>query len=213
MIESRDRARRADRDKMRAMRGIWIVVALAACHHADAPATGAPKGPTPCARASDSMVQAMLARLPANDTQPTEAADALRNLIRGRCEQDAWSAAATRCLIAMERVDDAERCATLLTDEQQAALVRDQEAQLGVQPGATAPAAPPAPPGSPSSEPPAPAAPSPAAPAPQAVPVVQPPAPPAAAAPPPAAEPAKNRAKEVKSKKKGTGGDPCSGGE
>jgi len=128
------------------MRGRWIVVVLMACHHADAPAPVAPKGPTPCARASDSMVQTMLDRLPAKAELPTEQADAIRNLIRERCEQDGWSAEATRCLIAMKRQDDAEACAKLLTDDQQAALVRDQEAQFGAKPGGAAePADPPAP--------------------------------------------------------------------
>ena len=115
---------------MRAMRGLWIVAVLAACHHADAPAPAAPKGPTACARASDNMVAAMLAGQPASDA-PTEAADGLRNLIRERCERDGWSADATRCLAAMQRVDDAAPCATFLTDAQQAALARDEEARLG----------------------------------------------------------------------------------
>jgi hypothetical protein len=106
------------------------MIALAGCQHADAPPPAAPKGPTLCERASDSMVGAMLARLPAGDA-PTEQADALRNLIRVRCEQDGWSADATRCLIAIQRLEDAGPCAELLTDEQQAALVRDQEARFG----------------------------------------------------------------------------------
>jgi hypothetical protein len=189
---------------MRAMRGIWIVVALAACHQADGPGTAAPKGPTQCARASDSLVQAMLARLPAKHTPPTEEADALRNLIRERCEHDAWSAEATQCLIAVKQLPDAEPCAQLMTEDQQAALVRDEEALFGGTPDAPPPA--------PAADP-APAAAPEVAPAPAAAPVVQPSGAPAAAAPPPAAEPAKNRAKEVKSKKKGAGGDPCSGGE
>ncbi len=125
------------------MRGRWIVAVLLACHHADAPAPVAPKGPTPCARASDSMVQTMLDRLPDKAALPTEQADAIRNLIRERCEQDGWSAEATQCLIAMKRQDDAETCAKLLTDDQQAALVRDQEARSGATPGGAAPSAPP----------------------------------------------------------------------
>jgi hypothetical protein len=83
------------------------------------------------------MVGAMLAHLPASDAStPTEEADAVRRLIRVRCEQDGWSADATRCLIAMQKLDDAAPCAQLLTDDQQAALVRDQEAQAGPQAGA-----------------------------------------------------------------------------
>ena len=115
------------------MRG-WIVVALvtlAACPPPPTPQAAAPKGPTPCARASDNLVQAMVARLPHADPVPTETADALRNLIRERCEQDGWSAEATKCLIAMTSVKDAEPCAKLMTDEQQAALVRDEAALFG----------------------------------------------------------------------------------
>ena len=121
-----------------------IALGLAACGQA-APPPAAPKGPTACARASDSMVGAMLSRLPAADPPPVEEADALRNLIRERCEQDGWSADATRCLIAMKELADAEPCAKLLTDDQQAALVRDQEAQRGsaAAPGSAPPAPPP----------------------------------------------------------------------
>jgi len=75
------------------------------------------------------MVGAMLAKLPARAETPTEEADALRNLIRERCEHDDWSAEATRCLIAMTQLADAAPCAKLLTDDQQAALVRDQQAR------------------------------------------------------------------------------------
>jgi len=124
------------------MRGSWIVAVLVACHHADAPAPVAPKGPTPCARASDSMAQTMLDQLPEKAELPTEQADAIRNLIRERCEQDGWSAEATQCLIAMKRQDDAEACAKLLTNDQQAALVRDEEARFGAKAGGEAAPAP-----------------------------------------------------------------------
>lgn len=88
------------------------------------------------------MVKTMLDRLPASGTPPTEEADALRNLIRERCEQDAWSADATRCLIAMKTTEDAAGCAPMMTDAQQAALVRDQAAQLGDKAPGAAPAKP-----------------------------------------------------------------------
>jgi hypothetical protein len=111
------------------MRALGIIVALAACHAAEPPrAVPPPPPPAPCARAADNLVATMLARLPAEGA-PTEQADALRNLIRQRCERDAWSAEATRCLIAIQRTEDAERCAALLTEDQQAQLVRDQAAQ------------------------------------------------------------------------------------
>jgi hypothetical protein len=108
---------------------LWVVVALVACHHAEAPAPAPPKGPTACARAGDSIVGAMLARLPADAVPPTEEADGLRNLIRERCEHDGWTAEATQCLIAMTRVEDAGACAKLMTEDQQAALVADQAAR------------------------------------------------------------------------------------
>lgn len=115
-----------------------IVALLAACSHAEAP-PAAPKGPTACARAADAMVQTMLDRLPQKDAPPTEAADGLRNLIRERCEQDAWSAEATRCLAAMKTTDDAQPCARLLSEAQQAALVRDQEMKAQQNRGSAAP--------------------------------------------------------------------------
>ena len=117
---------------------------LGACHSAEPPAAPTPKGPTACARASDSMVQTMLDRLSKDGPPPTEAADALRNLIRERCEQDGWSAEATRCLIAMTSVKDAEPCARLMTDAQQAALVRDESALFGATDAQATPASAPA---------------------------------------------------------------------
>jgi len=110
---------------------LGAVAVLAACGPGHPPVAPTPKGPTACARASDSMVQTMLDRLSSDGPPPTEAADALRNLIRERCEQDVWSAEATKCLIAMTSVKDAEPCAKLMTDEQQAALVRDEAALFG----------------------------------------------------------------------------------
>lgn len=91
-------------------------------------------------------------------------------LVRTRCEQDAWSPEAVKCLADMKNLDEANHCATLLTEAQQAALVRDQDAASGAKAapqaeegamgGAAPAAAPPAPP------PPAAAAPPPPAPAP-----------------------------------------------
>jgi hypothetical protein len=128
---------------------------LGACGPSQPPVAPAPKGPTACARASDSMVQTMLDRLSSDGPPPTEAADALRNLIRERCEQDGWSAEATKCLIAMKSVKEAEPCARLMTEEQQAALVRDEAALFGpTDKKAAAPSEPPAA-GEPPAEPPA----------------------------------------------------------
>jgi len=124
---------------------LGAVAVLAACGPGQPPVAPTPKGPTACARASDSMVQTMLDRLSSDGPPPTEAADALRNLIRERCEQDVWSAEATKCLIAMTSVKDAEPCAKLMTDEQQAALVRDESTLFGPVDAQASPASAPAP--------------------------------------------------------------------
>ncbi|HEY0194556.1 MAG TPA: hypothetical protein VGC42_25765 [Kofleriaceae bacterium] len=99
------------------------------CAHESLPPAAA-KGPTACARAADNMVKTMLDRLSHQDAPPTDQADAMRNLIRERCEQDAWSDGATRCLIAMTSQADAGPCAQQMTDAQQAALVRDEQARF-----------------------------------------------------------------------------------
>lgn len=121
-----------------ALGAVVVTIALTiGCGHESSGARGAPaapKGPTPCARAADTMVKTMLDRLTHQDAPPTEQADAMRNLIRTRCEQDAWSAEATKCLIDMKTQDDAGPCAQLLTDDQQAALVRDEQAQFPAKP-------------------------------------------------------------------------------
>jgi hypothetical protein len=80
------------------------------------------------------MVALMLARLPQGDPPPTDEADAIRNLIRERCEHDGWSADAIRCLSAMKAMPDAEACAKLLTEDQQAALVSDERARFATPP-------------------------------------------------------------------------------
>jgi hypothetical protein len=117
------------------MRAAWtLVMAMALGCGSSAPPPAAPAGPSPCARASDRMVQTMLAHLSTKDAPPTETADAMRNLIRERCEQDAWSAAAVQCLIAMKSQDDAAGCAQQMTEAQQAALVRDEQAKFAAPP-------------------------------------------------------------------------------
>ena len=104
--------------------------ALVACHPAAPPARIAPGGPTPCARAADSMVRTMLVAFEAQAMPPVETSDALRNLIREHCEHDRWSAEATRCLIATKTMQDTAGCAPLLSDEQQTALAQDEAARL-----------------------------------------------------------------------------------
>jgi hypothetical protein len=105
----------------------WIVVVLlAGCGGAPAPTESpATAGPT-CSGAAEHVVDAMVATM--DPRPPDEAVNKLIKLIRVRCEADQWTAAARSCLAQMRSAADADRCGTLLTEAQQAALVRDQEA-------------------------------------------------------------------------------------
>jgi hypothetical protein len=80
------------------------------------------------------MIAVLLDRLPKDRPPPTETADAFRNAIRDHCERDGWSAAATQCLIAMKQLSDAEPCAKLMTDDQQAALANAEMTAVGAAP-------------------------------------------------------------------------------
>lgn len=106
-----------------------ILVLLAACGGAAKPAPAAPKpGPT-CAKAADGMVGMLVAGM---DPKPPDTdADGLRALIKVRCEADHWSPEAMRCTAEMKTADDANVCATLLSDDQQAALVKAQQEKYG----------------------------------------------------------------------------------
>src|SRR5262249_756169 len=127
-----------------------------------------------------------------------------------------------RCLTAMTKIDDAAACAKLMTDEQQAALVRDEDARFPRSDQAAPPAAAsgPAPAEAPAAGTPGPAAPVPPASAQpsaatrRAPPPPRPPAGPGTrpAPPAPGAAPRNAPAKAEKAKGKATG-DPCSGGE
>lgn len=115
------------------MRGVTaravLLVCVTACSHAPAPV--APQAPPPatCARAAGHTAD--LVAIGLDPPPPDDAVNALITLVRTRCEEDAWSPEARQCLSTMQTASDADRCGTLLTEEQQAALVRDQEAMLG----------------------------------------------------------------------------------
>jgi len=105
----------------------WIVAGVfAGCGPSKAAETPMPATPT-CAGAAAHMVDAMAAGK--DPRPPDETINALIALIRGRCEQDRWTPEAVACLNAMASAADADRCSTLLTEDQQAALVRDQDAR------------------------------------------------------------------------------------
>ena len=84
--------------------------------------------PPSCSQVADGMVAQMLATK--QQPPPQETADMIKDIIHTSCDRDAWSEPARRCLAAMKTEDDADRCAPLLTDAQQAALVREEKARM-----------------------------------------------------------------------------------
>lgn len=109
--------------------GLLVVASLWGCGGAPAPAA-APAAPVAtCATAAENTVASMVEIL--EPAPPAADIKKYVDLIRERCEQDAWPAEAVQCMTAIEQRDDAERCEPLLTDAQKDALVRDQEAKFG----------------------------------------------------------------------------------
>ena len=107
----------------------WIVAGLlVACGPSKAAEAPRPAGPT-CASAAAHMVDEMAAGK--DPRPPDETINALIELIRVRCQQDRWTAEAVACLDAMTSAADADHCSSMLTEDQQAALVRDQDARRG----------------------------------------------------------------------------------
>lgn len=107
-----------------------IFVVVVACGGSGAPPAHAPApAGASCAAAADGMVGIL--PFSKDPKVAAEAADELRALIIGRCDADQWSPAARRCFKDMKTADDANVCGTLLTDDQQAALVKAQEEKAG----------------------------------------------------------------------------------
>ena len=106
------------------MRRLALVV-LVACGSPRKEPAPPPRPATSCEAAADGMI-ALLVR---NQTEkpPEEAVDKLRVLITTRCREDRWTPEAQACLAKLETPQDASNCSTLLTEEQQAALVKAQE--------------------------------------------------------------------------------------
>ncbi len=129
------------------MRSVLLALVVAACGGSKSSST-TPKdaGPT-CAAVADSMV-AMMAQGKESTKAFVDAKEGFTTIIRTRCTDDAWTGDAKQCLSTMKSREDAERCSTLLTDEQQQNLVRDQKAKFGAPPEDSEPepqAAPPPP--------------------------------------------------------------------
>lgn len=69
------------------------------------------------------MIDVMAA--PMDPRPPEDKVRAMVQMISKRCEEDRWSPEAKRCLADYKTEDDARVCATLLSDDQQAALARE----------------------------------------------------------------------------------------
>jgi hypothetical protein len=125
------------------MRTAVIALVLAACGgNGSKSSTMAKAGPT-CGDVANAMV-GMMAEGKESTKAFVDAKEGFVTIISTRCTDDAWTAEAKQCLATMKSREDAERCSTLLTEQQQANLVRDQKAKFGASPEAEAPP-PPAP--------------------------------------------------------------------
>lgn len=111
------------------MRALALVV-LVACGGGGSPSPQKPAATAiSCAAVADGMVGMLVAAM--NPKPPDEDADGLRKLVIERCDRDQWSPEARRCLKDMKTADDANVCGTLLSDDQQAALVKAQQEKYG----------------------------------------------------------------------------------
>ena len=97
------------------------------------PSAPAPAPAATCAAAADGMLAMMMRDKESEGIEDT--IEAMKALIRTRCDDDAWTAEARQCLATMQTRTDAERCSTLLTEAQQASLVRDQKEKFGARQG------------------------------------------------------------------------------
>ena len=87
---------------------LLVAVLVTACHHEAPPAAPAPPPGLACAKVAEHLV----ATLPPHDPPPTlELTDKITGVISQRCEADAWTEEAKRCLNLAASVADAQtRC-------------------------------------------------------------------------------------------------------
>lgn len=113
------------------MRRAWVAIVLAACGGSSNKSSTMAKSEGPaCAAVAESMV-AIIAHGKESTKALVDTKDAFAAIIRTRCDEDAWTVDAKQCLLAMTSNDDAIRCSSLLTDEQQANLERNRTAKFG----------------------------------------------------------------------------------
>lgn len=108
------------------MRCRWLaLVVLVACSSPRKEPPLPPRSATSCEAAADGMIALLVKNQ--SERPPEEAVDKLRVLITTRCREDRWTTEAQACLAKLDTPQDASTCSTLLTEEQQAALVKAQE--------------------------------------------------------------------------------------
>jgi hypothetical protein len=104
----------------------WLaLVVLVACSAPRKEPPPPPRPATSCEAAADGMIALLVKHQ--SEKPPEDAVDKLRVLITTRCREDRWTPEAQGCLARLETAQDASTCSTLLTDEQQAGLVKAQE--------------------------------------------------------------------------------------
>jgi len=103
----------------------WLAAAVLAACSAPKPAPAPPQSATSCEAAADGMIGLLVRNQ--REKPPEEAVDKLRVLIATRCRADRWTTEAQGCLAKVATPDDVNVCGELLTEQQQAALVKAQE--------------------------------------------------------------------------------------
>ena len=109
------------------MRILFAVVFAFGCGGSKSAST-TPKEPPTCSVVADAMV----AMVQQGRKNVEEEAGDIATIIRTRCTDDQWTPEARKCLADMKTNDDAKVCATLLTDDQQANLARDQDKRMKI---------------------------------------------------------------------------------
>lgn len=94
------------------------LVFLVACAGPSKPAPVA-RAPERCAYVADHLLTLLS---PTAREAPAEELDRVRAHFHARCAQDGWSPAAQQCFLELRVKEDVDRCASLLTDAQRAAL-------------------------------------------------------------------------------------------
>ena len=96
-----------------------MFVVLVACGGGTKPTETTPApAKSKCAYVADHLVS-MLSEEARRDTGNV---DTMRRIFHQRCSEDGWSAQVQDCFLAVTQIEDGERCAKLLTPEQERAI-------------------------------------------------------------------------------------------